>query len=134
MKWMVPDVDPCGYFSYRTLSVRVEERQLPAKPKVSQDPADAIASIDVHLVTPEDVYTRYSTHPAHGLEMAAIQRKSKDARNVISPPQTQYLRKALNYVFGGFNFLMWIAFILTIVSVSVMHCTSKSHCYSSVVL
>ncbi|KIK92632.1 hypothetical protein PAXRUDRAFT_829776 [Paxillus rubicundulus Ve08.2h10] len=101
---------------YRTLSVRVEERELPAKPKVGPDPADAIASIDVHLITPDDVYTRYSTHPAHGLEIAALQRKSKDARNVISPPPTQYWRKALNYVFGGFNFLMWIAFILTILS------------------
>ena len=35
---------------------------------------------------------------------------------MISPPKTQYGKKILNYVFGGFNFLMWIAFILTLVS------------------
>ncbi|KAI9457845.1 calcium ATPase transmembrane domain M-containing protein [Boletus coccyginus] len=101
---------------YRTLSVRVEEKQLPAKPKVSADPADAIASIDVHLITPEEVYTRYSTHPVHGLDNVVVQRKIGDGRNVISPPPTQYWKKALNYVFGGFNFLMWIAFILTLLS------------------
>ncbi|KAH0834136.1 calcium ATPase transmembrane domain M-containing protein [Lanmaoa asiatica] len=101
---------------YRTLSVRVEEKELPAKQKVSADPADAIASIDVHLITPEEVYTRYSTHPVHGLDSAAVQRKIKDGKNVISPPPTQYWKKALNYVFGGFNFLMWIAFILTLLS------------------
>ncbi|KAH7882722.1 calcium ATPase transmembrane domain M-containing protein [Phlebopus sp. FC_14] len=101
---------------YRTLSIRLEERQLPAKHKPSTDPADAIASIDVHLITPEDIYTRYSTHPDLGLESVAVQRRSKDGKNVISPPPTQYWKKALNYVFGGFNFLMWVAFILTIAS------------------
>ncbi|KAG6377773.1 hypothetical protein JVT61DRAFT_14546 [Boletus reticuloceps] len=101
---------------YRTLSVRVEEKDLPAKPKANADPADAIASIDVHLVAPEDVYTRYSTHPVHGLDTPAVQRRIKDGKNVISPPPTQYWKKALNYIFGGFNFLMWIAFILTLLS------------------
>lgn len=101
---------------YRTLSVRVEERDLPAKPKANADPADAIAAIDVYLIDVEDVYTRYSTHPTHGLEGAAVQRKAKDGKNVISSPPTQYWKKACNYVFGGFNFLMWIAFILTLIS------------------
>ena len=104
--------------SYRTLSVRVEEKKLPAKPKASADPADAIASIDVHLISPEEVCTRYSTHPVHGLDNAVVERKIKDGRNVISPPPTQYWKKALNYIFGGFNFLMWIAFILTLVCMS----------------
>ncbi|KAI5987958.1 calcium ATPase transmembrane domain M-containing protein [Pisolithus orientalis] len=101
---------------YRTLSVRVEERDLPAKPKPSADPADAIAAIDVHLIDVEDVCTRYSTHPTRGLEDAAVQRKAKEGKNVISSPPTQYWKKAFNYVFGGFNFLMWIAFILTLLS------------------
>ncbi|KAL4065657.1 hypothetical protein V8B97DRAFT_2105594 [Scleroderma yunnanense] len=101
---------------YRTLSIRVEERDLPAKPKPSADPADAIAAIDVHLITVEDVYMRYSTHPTHGLDGAAVLRREKDGKNVISPPPTQYWKKALNYVFGGFNFLMWVAFILCLLS------------------
>ncbi|KAF9231509.1 hypothetical protein BU15DRAFT_68277 [Melanogaster broomeanus] len=101
---------------YRTLSIRVDEKELPAKPKKSVDPADAIAAIDVHLLSTDEVYTRYSCTPNVGLESAAVQRKIKDGKNIISPPPTQYLMKSLNYVFGGFNFLMWIAFIVTILS------------------
>ncbi|KAG1805746.1 hypothetical protein EV424DRAFT_1544281 [Suillus variegatus] len=102
--------------SYRTLSIRVEEKDLPSKARQSADPADAIASIDVHLLATNEVYTRYSCHPTVGLEQAAVQRRSKDGRNVISPPPTQHWKKILNYIFGGFNFLMWIAFIVTILS------------------
>ncbi|KIK38615.1 hypothetical protein CY34DRAFT_809171 [Suillus luteus UH-Slu-Lm8-n1] len=101
---------------YRTLSIRVEEKDLPSKAKQSTDPADAIASIDVHLISTEEVYTRYSCHPTVGLEEAAVQRRSKDGKNVISPPPTQHWKKILNYIFGGFNFLMWIAFVVTILS------------------
>ncbi|KAG1773388.1 hypothetical protein EV702DRAFT_1181140 [Suillus placidus] len=101
---------------YRTLSIRVEEKDLPSKAKQSTDPADAIASIDVHLISTDEVYTRYSCHPTVGLEEAAVQRRSKDGKNVISPPPTQYWKKVLNYIFGGFNFLMWIAFVVTILS------------------
>jgi len=42
--------------------------------------------------------------------------KKMYGRNIISPPPKHYWRKTLNYVFGGFNFLMWIAFIVTIIS------------------
>ncbi|KIN98259.1 hypothetical protein M404DRAFT_968279 [Pisolithus tinctorius Marx 270] len=109
---------PQGYgiqIGYRTLSIRVDERQLPQKPKKSKDPTDAIAAIDVHLIPSNQVYNRYSCHPTVGLEAAAVQRKLKsDGKNIISSPPTKYWLKALNYVFGGFNFLMWIAFVVTI--------------------
>lgn len=110
-------------YSYRTLSIRVEEKDLPSKARQSADPADAIASIDVHLLATNEVYTRYSCHPTVGLEQAAVQRRSKDGRNVISPPPTQHWKKILNYIFGGFNFLMWIAFIVTIVRVHYFYFT-----------
>ncbi|KAH0834143.1 hypothetical protein J3R83DRAFT_11446 [Lanmaoa asiatica] len=102
---------------YRTLSIRVDEKVGgDAKLKKSTDPADAIAAIDVHLIPTDDVYVRYSCSPAVGLEFAAVERRLKDGKNVISPPPTQYWLKALNYIFGGFNFLMWIAFIVTLLS------------------
>ncbi|OAX37829.1 hypothetical protein K503DRAFT_208110 [Rhizopogon vinicolor AM-OR11-026] len=106
---------PRGYgmqVGYRTLSIRVERKT----PKSPPDPADAIASIDVHLLSVDEVYTRYSTHPTVGLEIAVVQLRERDGKNVISPPPTVYWKKTLNYIFGGFNFLMWIAFILTILS------------------
>ena len=90
-----------------------------AKPKKSTDPADAIAAIDVHLIPTDEVYVRYSCSPSVGLESAAVERRLKDGKNIISPPPTKYWLKALNYVFGGFNFLMWIAFVVTIVGLPI---------------
>lgn len=79
------------------------------------DPAAALRQIDVHGLSVDEVYTRFSTSPTLGLENDAIERRSKAGKNVISSPPTQYWKKGLNYVFGGFNFLMWIAFIVTVV-------------------
>ncbi|KAI0777815.1 calcium ATPase transmembrane domain M-containing protein [Trametes elegans] len=104
---------------YRTLSLHVdslvEGKQKRGEAKAG-DPASAIRQIDVHRLSVEEVYTRFSTSPTLGLEGDALLRRSKAGKNVITPPPTQYWKKALNYVFGGFNFLMWIAFIVTILS------------------
>jgi sodium/potassium-transporting ATPase subunit alpha len=86
------------------------------KPKKPVDPADAIAAIDVHLIPTDQVFVRYSCSPTVGLESIAVERRLKDGKNIISPPPTKYWLKALNYVFGGFNFLMWIAFVVTLLS------------------
>jgi sodium/potassium-transporting ATPase subunit alpha len=70
----------------------------------------------VHTVPVDVVYHRFSTSPTLGLESPAVERLTKTfGKNVISPPKTIYWKKGLNYVFGGFNFLMWVAFIVTIV-------------------
>ncbi|KAI0646699.1 calcium ATPase transmembrane domain M-containing protein [Trametes meyenii] len=113
---------PTGHevqIQYRTLSLHVEslvEDKQKAVRAQTTDPASAIRQIDVHRLSVDDVYTRFSTSPVVGLESGAIERRSKDGKNIISSPPTQYWKKALNYVFGGFNFLMWIAFIVTVLS------------------
>ena len=92
------------------MSINVEEQ--------SSDRADAIRQIDVHTLPVDTVYQRYSTSPIIGLETPAVARLTHIfGKNVISPPKTQYWKKVLNYIFGGFNFLMWIAFILTLVCI-----------------
>ena len=81
------------------------------------DPADVIRQIGVHTVPVDVVYHRYSTFPTLGLESPTVERLTQNfGKNVISLPKTIYWKKALNFVFGGFNFLMWIAFIVTLVS------------------
>ncbi|EPT05834.1 calcium ATPase transmembrane domain M-containing protein [Fomitopsis schrenkii] len=104
--------------SYRTLSIRIDETQekLPPTPKdTPTNPEAAIGQVDVHTISIDDVFTRYSTSPTIGLERAAVQRRAKTGgKNVISPPKTQYRKKIANYIFGGFNFLMWIAFIFSL--------------------
>ena len=47
----------------------------------------------------------------------------------------RYWKKILNYIFGGFNFLMWIAFIVTIVCASINFPNGDAEsCHSVVVL
>ena len=94
--------------------MQIDNKQVPASTS-KKDPALAIREIKVHLNKPEDVFTRFSTTPCLGLENSAVQRKMKDGKNKISSPPKQYWKSALNYIFGGFNALMWIAFLVTIV-------------------
>ncbi|KAF8232134.1 calcium ATPase [Tricholoma matsutake] len=102
---------------FRTLSLKAETLEAKTAPaKRNVDPHSLIGQIDIHLAPTNDVFTRFGTSPSIGLESAAVQRRSKDGKNTISKPPTRYWQKALNYVFGGFNFLMWIAFIVTILS------------------
>ena len=94
------------------MSIHVEE-----KIKQTPDKAEAIRQIDVHNIPVDLVYQRFSTSPTLGLETPAVDRLTQAfGKNVISPPKTQYWKKVLNYIFGGFNFLMWIAFIVTLVN------------------
>lgn len=113
LRWRLPLYDVCRF---RTLSLKAETLEAKTAPaKRNVDPHSLIGQIDIHLAPTNDVFTRFGTSPSIGLESAAVQRRSKDGKNTISKPPTRYWQKALNYVFGGFNFLMWIAFIVTIV-------------------
>ncbi|KAI8910746.1 calcium ATPase transmembrane domain M-containing protein [Powellomyces hirtus] len=92
---------------YRTLSVELDGRKKDVP----------LRNLDVHLWKPDDIFTRFSTHPEIGLEAAAVARKvATGQKNVISPPSTKYFKQIMQYVFGGFNFLMWIALIVTVLS------------------
>jgi sodium/potassium-transporting ATPase subunit alpha len=104
--------------SYRTLSLHQTKHDYDDKKTSSKvaDPAAAIRDIDVHKLPLTDVFNRFSTSPTQGLEDTAVQRRAELGKNIIPPPPTQYYKKVLNYIFGGFNFLMWVAFIVTIVS------------------
>ncbi|KAJ3236078.1 hypothetical protein HDU81_011195 [Chytriomyces hyalinus] len=106
---------------YRTMSLKYDEMAKTKnrmKFKHSKNAADAIRDIHVHLLRVDDVFVKYGTSPSVGLEdaMVARRRGAKDGKNRISAPKTHYVQKALNYVFGGFNFLMWIACIVTVLS------------------
>ncbi|KAI0091380.1 calcium ATPase transmembrane domain M-containing protein [Irpex rosettiformis] len=100
---------------YRTLSIQADHAGSAAS-KRDKDPADAIRNIDAHVLHPDEILTRYSTSLKVGLDDASVARRAKLGKNVISSPPTHYWKKAFNYVFGGFNFLMWIAFVVTILS------------------
>ena len=99
---------------YRTLSIHVEEKSFRATPDKLE--ADSIRQIDVHTIPVDLVYQRFSTSPTLGLDSSSVARLTQTfGKNVMSPPKTLYWKKVLNYIFGGFNFLMWIAVFVTIV-------------------
>jgi hypothetical protein len=75
--------------SYRTLSIHVDEKPSFSTKRNALDSSDAIGQIDVHVVDNDQVFHCHLTHPTLGLEAAMVQRRSKDGKNVISPP-TQY--------------------------------------------
>jgi sodium/potassium-transporting ATPase subunit alpha len=82
------------------------------KPKVLVDD-----QIKVHMMSPERVFQAYSTHPTLGLEAPAVQRNKKTSKaNLLSPPPNDNFKKWMGYLFGGFNSLMWVAMILSILS------------------
>ena len=74
--------------SYRTLSIHVDDKPT-VTDKKAVDPSDVIRQIDVHIIDHDQVFHRFSTHPKLGLEHTAVERKSKDGKNIISPPPTQ---------------------------------------------
>ena len=75
------------------------------------------SNIRAHLQPLEELYSIYQTNPKTGLNANAVMRKAAEhGLNKITPPPTNYLLKFLNYVFGGFNALLWIAAILSFIS------------------
>ncbi|TPX69591.1 hypothetical protein SpCBS45565_g02316 [Spizellomyces sp. 'palustris'] len=100
---------------YRSMSIRLEQTNNQAAADSDFNPPD-IREIKIHLNKPEDVFTRFSSHPEIGLDKAAVERKSAEGKNIISEPPKKHWKLILQYVFGGFNFLMWIALIVTVLS------------------
>ena len=113
----VTDILTHASHRYRTLSIQAEHAA-DASAKRDNDPANAIRNIDAHILPADEILNRFSTSLKVGLDSSSVARRVKLGKNNISSPPTHYWKKALNYVFGGFNFLMWIAFIVTIVCLS----------------
>ncbi|KAI9005132.1 calcium ATPase transmembrane domain M-containing protein [Hyaloraphidium curvatum] len=113
---------PCIFLRrYRTVSIHVSEEVPSLDVPAEADLVRELKNVDHHLVPTSEVYARYGTDPDLGLSSAALKKRIAEnggnlEANVISPPKTNYFFKFLGYVFGGFNFLMWIAFIMVLLS------------------
>ncbi|KAG2133792.1 E1-E2 ATPase-domain-containing protein [Suillus bovinus] len=103
-----------------TLSGHVEEKQTTSK--FLPDPLDAIASIDVHLLSVNEVYTQYSSYLTISLELAIVHCRECDGKNTISPPPTVYWKKLLNYILISYQplgpptaFILGVAILLLLI-------------------
>ncbi|KAI8799653.1 calcium ATPase transmembrane domain M-containing protein [Cladochytrium replicatum] len=117
---------------YRTLSFLFDEEITRRKKNLRKNGiAEAAEDVEVvrnvkdHLLRKDDVYVKYSSHPTIGLEAPAVTRRLAEGKNLLTPAPSKartigqslkFVQKTVGYVFGGFNFLMWVALIVTILS------------------
>ncbi|KAK5710714.1 hypothetical protein LTR15_012870 [Elasticomyces elasticus] len=70
-------------------------------------------SADDHTITLEALYQRLRTSPQQGLSQdAAARRLTENDLNVLPKRRTNYAKKLLGYVFGGFCSILWVGVII----------------------
>ena len=70
----------------------------------------------MHKITVEEVYRRLSTN-TDGLSREQVATRLKEyGSNVLSPPRSRWFIKTLQYLFGGFGSILFIASILVFIA------------------
>lgn len=76
-----------------------------------------LESLDWHIVSPEEIFRRFSTSKTRGLTAEqATKNLSKYGKNVPSHPPTHYTKQILGYFFKGFGSILLVGGILVFVS------------------
>ncbi|TPX34759.1 hypothetical protein SmJEL517_g02752 [Synchytrium microbalum] len=105
-----------GFRTY-TLEVertRTQDAKRKKKPKVV---IDDMANYDLHKITVDQVFQRFSSHPTRGLDVeAATSRLARNGGNVITPVRPNYFKKLFDLFFGGFCPILWIACVMVFIS------------------
>jgi sodium/potassium-transporting ATPase subunit alpha len=71
------------------------------------------SSVDEHTIPIEALLDRLSVTPTQGLSKVAADRLIQEqGRNVLPTKKPKYFKKLLNYVFGGFCSILWVAVII----------------------
>lgn len=105
---------------YRTLSIQVAESRNvdtdtsgEAKGEAKGDrkgDEDYFARLNFHELGPDHICQQLNVLRSQGLsESAAAKRLQRDGRNMLPHPKTNYGRKLVGYVFGGFCSVLWVS-------------------------
>ncbi|KAK3650393.1 hypothetical protein LTR56_006372 [Elasticomyces elasticus] len=108
---------------FRTLSFQVsaskgrsdyaEKPDKSGTTKVGDKRTTDFESADDHTITLEALYQRLRTSPQQGLSQdAAARRLTENGLNVLPKRRTNYAKKLLGYVFGGFCSILWVGVII----------------------
>ncbi|KAF5005794.1 hypothetical protein FDECE_7773, partial [Fusarium decemcellulare] len=107
---------------YRTLSIQVTEaKQQDDEPEdakdskalKNKDDEDYFANLQYHELQVEQLCQQLNVSPGDGLsENAATIRLQRDGNNSLPHPKTNYIKRTLKYVFGGFCSVLWIGAII----------------------
>ncbi|KAK5686981.1 hypothetical protein LTS10_001117 [Elasticomyces elasticus] len=108
---------------FRTLSFSIEEGKRKQaiedeKRKAKSKPGDIeFGSMDYHTANVDELLSRYQTSRGSGLTgTQAAQLLKSVGQNVPSPPPSQWFRKTIGYLFGGFGSILFVAAILVFVA------------------
>jgi sodium/potassium-transporting ATPase subunit alpha len=72
-----------------------------------------IAYTNFHKHSVDEVLQQFSTSEKIGLDSQQVSKRlSRDGKNKISPPPSDWARKLFTYFFGGFCSLLWFASII----------------------
>ncbi|KAL7797376.1 hypothetical protein V8C37DRAFT_419711 [Trichoderma ceciliae] len=104
---------------YRTLSIHVSESRNVDSDKLADikdskdNKEEYFANLTFHELQVDQLCQQLNISQDSGLsESAAALRLSRDGRNTLPHPKTNYLRKILLYVFGGFCSVLWVGVVI----------------------
>ncbi|WPH03057.1 Hypothetical protein R9X50_00593100 [Acrodontium crateriforme] len=119
-------VDPSSVLPpvFRTKSFEIEEGQrrtstFEAARKNAKTKTTEIEfnDLDYHTAPVDELLQRFSTSRTAGLSSDAVARQLKTVgQNVPTPPPSQWFRKTIRYLFGGFGAILFIAAILVFIA------------------
>lgn len=105
---------------YRTLSIHVSEsrHQEPdssddLKSPSKKDNTDYFANITYHELDKDAVCQQLNVSAKEGLSSNAVAiRLERDGKNTLPQPKTNYFKKIISYIFGGFCSVLWVGVIV----------------------
>ncbi|KAK2603599.1 hypothetical protein QQS21_004180 [Conoideocrella luteorostrata] len=104
---------------YRTLSIQVAESRK-VETEVSSDiksdtknDEEYFSNLTFHQLQVDQLCQQLNVSKDDGLsETAASNRLRRDGRNTLPKPKTNYMKKILMYLFGGFCSILWVGVII----------------------
>lgn len=103
---------------YRTLSIQVDESQQVDKDNsaevkaVNKSDHDYFANLEFHRLG-DGQLCQLNVAVDQGLSgSAAATRLQRDGKNILLQPRTNYIKKILLYVFGGFCSVLWVGVVI----------------------
>lgn len=109
---------------FRTLSFGIEDSKREEFAKDKEKPKDKaqaaeiqFGDIDYHKASTEELFKRFSCSRTTGLTSDQVSQQLKTVgANLPSPPASQWFRKTINYLFGGFGAILFVASILVFIA------------------
>ncbi|KAI5270318.1 cation-transporting ATPase pacL [Aureobasidium subglaciale] len=108
---------------FRTLSFDVEQSKTrnyaPAKGALdgTEKSSSDFSNYDLHTIPIEEVFERFSSSPTSGLgvEQAMVLLRNVGLNKLTAPP-SNWLKKTITYLFGGFGSILFVAAIMVFVA------------------